>query len=69
MAFDAKVFLDTVLKVLGRKDIQEGVQAHHHRDEVRRSQPEQLAQEKAEKREFMQFQQEAQMVREHRRAM
>lgn len=69
MAFDAKVFLDTVLKVLGRKDIQEGVQAHHHRDEVRRSQPEQLAQEKAEKREFMQFQQEAQLVREHRRAM
>ena len=69
MAFDAKVFFDSVLKALGRKDIQEGVRAHHHRDEVRRHQQEQLAQEKLEQREFVQFQQEAQMVREHRRAM
>lgn len=68
-AFDAKVFFDSVLKVLGRKDIKEGVRAHHHRDEVRHQQQEQLAREKEEQQEFVQFQQEAQMVREHRRAM
>lgn len=68
-AFDAKVFFTSVLKVLGRKDIQEGVTAHHHRDEVRRQQQEQLAEEKNAQCEFAQFQKEAQLVREHRRAM
>ena len=69
MAFDAKVFFDSVLKVLGREDIQEGVRTHHHQDEIRRHQQEQLAEEKAERNEFVQFQQEAQLVRDQRRAM
>lgn len=68
-AFDAKVFFNSVLKVLGRKDIKEGVSTHHHRDEVRHYQQEQQAQEKKEQCEFTQFQQEAQMVCEHRRAI
>lgn len=68
MAFDAKVFFDSVLKVLGREDIQEGVRVHHHQDEVRHQQ-EQLAEEKAERNEFVQFQQEAQLVRDQRRVM
>ncbi len=69
MAFDAKVFFDSVLKVLGRQDIQEGVTAHHHRDEVRCQQQEQLVQEKKERCEFTQFQEEAQVLRQQRRVM
>lgn len=69
MAFDAKVFFDSVLKVLGREDIQEGVRTHHHQDEIRRHQQEQLAEEKAERNEFVQFQQEVQLVRDQRRTM
>ena len=43
--------------------------AHHHRDEVRRHQQEQLAEEKIEQREFVQFQEETQVLRQQRRAM
>lgn len=68
MAFDAKVFFDSVLKVLGRQDIKEGVTAHYHRDEMRHQQ-EQLIQEKKEQCEFTQFQEEAQVLRQQRRAM
>ena len=68
MAFDAKVFFDSVLKVLGRQDIKEGVTAHHHRDQVCHQQ-EQLIQEKKEQCEFTQFQEEAQVLRQQRRAM
>ena len=68
MAFDVKVFFDSVLKVLGRQDIKEGVTAYHHRDEMRHQQ-EQLIQEKKEQCEFTQFQEEAQVLRQQRRAM
>lgn len=67
-AFDAKVFFDSVLKVLGRKDIQEGVSAHHHYDEVHQQQEEQAVKQQKQC-EFTQFQEEAQVLREQRRAM
>ena len=54
--------------MLGRKDIKEGVTAHHHRDEMR-PQQEQLIQEKKEQCEFAQFQEESQVLRQQRRAM
>ena len=69
MVFDAKVFFHSVLKVLGRQDIREGVTAYHHRDEVCRHQQEQLAEEKMAQREFVQFQEESQVLRQQRRAM
>ena len=73
-AFDAKVFFDSVLKVLGRMDIKEGVHIHHQQDEEDSNQQEHLAKDKKEKDkkencEFTQFEEEAHVLHEQCRAM
>lgn len=69
-AFDVKVFWGSVLKVLGRQDIKEGVAAHHHRDELRRWQRQ--AQKELEQQNQLgssEFEEEMPKAREQRQAI
>ena len=69
MAFDAKVFFHSILKVLGRKDIREGVPAHHKQNDGVCHQQKQTLQEKSEQRECMGFQEKGQGLQQQRRVM